>query len=299
MFTVVALYKFVRLAPEQVVAIQETVRTFCTEREIRGLFLLGPEGCNGTMAGPPAAMEAFVPFLEAMSELGPMTAKWSRCDFQPFERLKVDIRDEIVTLKRPDIYPEAAKNNHLSPEEWHRVLATEEEVLLLDTRNDYETEIGMFRGAVDPKIEHFSQFPDYVKSQNIPRDRKILMYCTGGIRCEKALLYMKQEGYENVFQLDGGILNYLEKFPDGFYEGECFVFDQRIAVDNHLRPSQRYHRCPHCGDPAQHPVTCAYCGEEGVVCPRCATVPHFQACSKNCAYHLRLREPSGEVAGSE
>jgi len=290
MFHVVALYKFIRIDPVRVTALRNEICAFCEKQEICGLFLIGPEGCNATMAGASPAIEALLAFLQSLPELGPLTAKHSYCEFQPFHQLKVETRKEIVTLKRLDLFPEATQNNHLSPEEWHRIVTSGEDVLLLDTRNTYETEIGKFRGAVNPQIEQFSEFPDFVRNEGIPTEKKILMYCTGGIRCEKALLLMREAGYNNGFQLDGGILNYLEQYPEGEYEGECFVFDQRVAVDKRLRPSQQYRLCPHCGNPGKEPILCANCGGEGIVCSRCVTLPQCQACSKNCAHHIALRQ---------
>lgn len=292
MFQVIAFYKFHPIQPERVSALREQVHAFCTEREIRGLFLLGTEGCNATMSGLPTATQELLAFLQALPEIGTLSPKVSESDSQPFDKLKVEERQEIVTLNRPDIIPEADDNTHLSPTEWHQALTSgDNDFLLIDTRNIYETEVGMFRNSIDPRLEQFSDFPDYVKEQNIPRDKKILMYCTGGIRCEKAAVYMKQEGYNNVFQLDGGILNYLEQYPNGEYEGECFVFDRRIAVDHNLKPSQQWTLCVHCGDPAKDTLTCNHCNKPGIVCRHCATQPHLHTCSKNCAYHYNLRHP--------
>jgi UPF0176 protein len=298
MFQVVALYKFCRIPAERIEFLRNQILDFCTAREIRGLFLLSVEGYNGTMAGGPKEIAAFAAFVESLPEFGGIVCKYSESDFMPFERLKVDIRREIVTLKRPDIYPESEKNNHLSPEEWHRRITSDEDFLLIDTRNTYESEIGKFQGAVAPKLTHFSEFPDYVQEQAIPRDKTILMYCTGGIRCEKALLYMKQEGYHNVFQLEGGILAYLAQYPNGAFEGECYVFDRRVAVDKELKPTQQYHTCPHCGNPAKETVICAYCGTEGVVCHRCVQVPHFQTCSKDQMRNTGQGSAKGSMLGS-
>lgn len=293
MFHIFAFYKFIPIESDRVGTLREEIAVFCRERGIIGLFLLATEGCNGTMAGAPEAMAQFMAYLQSLPEIGELAAKFSTSDFAPFDKLKVEIREEIVTLLRPDIVPAAEDNSHLSPTEWHQTLTSGEDFLLLDTRNTYETEAGKFRNVVDPQLTQFSDFPEFVKQQEIPKDKKILMYCTGGIRCEKALVYMKQEGYQNVFQLDGGILNYLEQYPNGEYEGECFVFDRRVAVDRELKPSQQYRICPHCGDPGKEKITCNHCGKEEIICRTCATVPKLHTCSKNCAYHFaRLR---GEI----
>ncbi|MBC7808387.1 MAG: hypothetical protein H7145_19815 [Akkermansiaceae bacterium] len=286
MFTVAALYKFIRIEPARVGVLRESIYAFCAERNIRGLFLLGTEGCNATMAGAPDAMQELLAFLRSQPEIGALSPKISDSDSQPFDRLKVEERQEIVTLNRPDIFPEPGDSNHLSPAEWHQTLTSGGDFLLLDTRNAYETEVGVFRNAIDPQLEQFSDFPEFVKTQDIPKDKKILMYCTGGIRCEKALVYMNREGYQNVYQLDGGILNYLEQYPDGEFEGECFVFDRRIAVDRELKPTRQWTLCPLCGDPAKESVVCGNCGKEGVICRKCASNPLLRVCSQNCEYHF-------------
>ncbi|MDX1933524.1 MAG: rhodanese-like domain-containing protein [Capsulimonadales bacterium] len=290
MFQVAALYKFCPIPPERLPILRQETLDYCAASGIRGLLLLSVEGVNATMAGLPAAMDDFLTWLQAVPEIGELTVKFSRADSWPFEKLKVDLREEIVALKRPDIVPPSGNNYHLSPEEWHAFLNSDRDFLLIDTRNTYESDIGKFRGAITPPLANFSDFPEYVRQADIPRDRTILMYCTGGIRCEKALIFLQQEGYRNVFQLDGGILNYLEKYPDGAWEGECFVFDERIAVDNHLQPTRRYRRCPHCGDPATESVLCAFCGANGYNCSRCAVRSEAATCSKNCAYQFRLRQ---------
>lgn len=286
MFRVTAFYKFSPVAEGRIPLIREDLSTFCEARAIHGLFLLGHEGCNATMSGGPEAIEELKEWVLSQPEFVGTIFKDSECEFQPFRRFKIDLREEIVTLKRSDLYPHQGKNHHMSPEEWHKTITSGEDILLLDTRNTYETEIGMFRGAVDPRIAEFSEFPDYVKRHEIPKDKKILMYCTGGIRCEKAILFMQEEGFENVFQLDGGILNYFKEFPEGAFDGECFVFDHRVAVDSHLRPSSQYRLCPHCGNPAKSRITCARCENPSVICDECEKISHLNTCSKNCAYHV-------------
>ena len=204
----------------------------------------------------------------------------------PFRRFKVDIRPEIVTLKQEVPRPEQSPS-HLPPKEWQAVLDSGEDVLVLDTRNWYETAIGKFKSAVDPKLAKFSEFPEYVEKLDTPKEKKILMYCTGGIRCEKAIFEMHKRGFNNVFQLEGGILKYLEEFPNRDFEGECFVFDHRVSLDQALQPSQQYALCPHCGDPAATLIPCVRCSTEAKVCEKCLKDPAFKTCSKNCAYHVR------------
>jgi UPF0176 protein len=185
----------------------------------------------------------------------------------------------------------------VSPAEWDRLLRTDPNVVLVDTRNDYEVAIGRFRGAVDPGLETFHGWDDWVENHPVPPGAKVLIYCTGGIRCEKAILSLQERGVDDVWQLDGGILRYLEEFPDGgMFDGECFVFDERVAVDNHLAPTVRWVKCPHCGDPAEAGSVagaCPYCGVDAVVCDGCRALARTGesadrgACSRNCAYHVR------------
>ncbi|MBC8138372.1 MAG: hypothetical protein H8F28_21040, partial [Fibrella sp.] len=290
MFQVIAFYKFCRIEPTHVSVLREAIHDFCTARDLRGLFLLGTEGCNATMAGLPVATQELLTFLQSLPEIGMLAPKISGSDSQPFDRLKVEERAEIVTLNRPDIFPEGHDTNHLSPAEWHQTLTSGDDFLLLDTRNAYETEVGTFRNTIDLQLEQFSDFPAFIQNQDLPKDKKILMYCTGGIRCEKAVVFMKQEGYQNVFQLDGGILNYLEHYPDGEFEGECFVFDRRIAVDRELKPTSQWTLCPLCGDPAKESVVCGNCGKEGTICRKCNANPALRVCSQNCEYHFARRK---------
>jgi UPF0176 protein len=209
----------------------------------------------------------------------------SKAGAQVFKRWSVQMRSEIVNLQLPDAKP--AQDTHLTPEEWHAML--QEDVMVLDTRNTYETNVGTFKNAVDPKLKNFQEFPEYVRSAGIPKQKKVLMYCTGGIRCEKAIHAMRAQGYEHVYQLEGGILAYLKQFPNAAFEGECFVFDHRVAVDQELKPSARYALCPHCGDPGDKTVACVHCTKSCVICTTCAAHEERQTCSKNCRHHHLLR----------
>ncbi len=286
MFTITAFYKFARFSKIRIEVFQKDLIDFLELHNIMGLVLLSEEGINGTIAGTETGIAATKSFLQSIPELGSINFKDSSSSFIPFKRLKVDLREEIVTLKRPDIFPDNTDNHHLSPKEWHEVLTQEEDFVLVDTRNFYEVEIGKFKGAIDPKTTHFSEFPDFVAQQNYPKDKKILMYCTGGIRCEKALVHMQQEGFKNVYQLEGGILNYIKEYPEGAWEGECFIFDHRVALDKNLEPSKIYSLCPHCGNPGDVAITCKQCGTESVVCKHCHPKEFLETCSKNCAHRL-------------
>jgi UPF0176 protein len=176
-----------------------------------------------------------------------------------FGKWSVKRKPELITFKQEGVAP-AGKRNHLAPSAWKAMLSRDD-VVVLDTRNTYESAIGTFRDAVAPDIRHFSEFPDAVRAAGIPKDKTVLLYCTGGIRCEKAVIAMEQQGYRNVYQLEGGILAYLEQFPDDAFDGECFVFDERVAVDQRLQPSNTYRLCAECGDPAASDV-CGKCADE-------------------------------------
>jgi len=288
-------YLFTPIPKQRLKALAEELRSFAVEHNIGGLILIASEGINGTAAGSPADVQRFKSFVtEKLNYYGGqsvvLTWKDSPADKQPFRRFKVDLRAEIVALKQDSvnqIVPE--ENGHLSPQAWEEFLAVNPDVTVLDTRNHYETQIGKFEAAIDPQIKTFQELPAYLASSDISRDKPLLMYCTGGIRCEKASVAAKQLGFKRVYQLSGGILAYLQAFPGRSFKGECFVFDSRVAVDQDLAPSSRFRLCPHCGDPADQTsgsVECEYCGTSGCVCEKCLQVSHRRACSKNCAHHL-------------
>ncbi|PIR51803.1 hypothetical protein COU77_03725, partial [Candidatus Peregrinibacteria bacterium CG10_big_fil_rev_8_21_14_0_10_49_16] len=242
---VTAVYKFLPLRKEELPVLQKELTAFGKEHGMRGLTLLAEEGVNATVCGKPEVIEEWKTLLT--KHFGEMVCKDSEAEELVFPRWFVKIRTEIVGLKKSEIRPDG-RYQHLTPEEWDKMME-EEDIVVLDARNIYETDIGMFEGAVDPRLREFSDFPEYVKTCGISKDKKVLMYCTGGIRCEKALIEMEQQGYEHVYQLEGGILAYLKKFPHRKFKGECFIFDHRTALDQELKQSSRYRTCPHCGDP--------------------------------------------------
>lgn len=285
---VCAFYKFIPLDEARVREVRERFERFAEDSGLKGLVVMGNEGVNATVSGSSEVIAALKNLLVEIVDGADIPFKDSRAAKAPFSRFKVDVRPEIVTCKDLSISSEESQGTHLTPREWHETIASDPEVLILDTRNDYETEIGVFRGAIDPKIKKFSDFQAFMEREQLPKDKKILMYCTGGIRCEKAVPEVKRLGYENVYQLQGGILKYLEEYPDGFFNGECFVFDHRVSVDKHLQPSQKYRLCPHCGNPAQEKISCKNCDVSAIVCHRCVDREDRHTCSKNCAHHVRL-----------
>ncbi|UPA22845.1 hypothetical protein K8942_01370 [Candidatus Peribacteria bacterium] len=278
-WSITAFYKFLHIA--DVEAVRQSLFDAGTDHQLCGLLLVAHEGINGTVAGTKESIDAFKTLIT--ERFGSVIFKDSTTAEKPFKRWKVTIREEIVAIGNPDMHPDSDMNHHLSPEEWNRVM-DEEDVVVIDARNTYETAIGMFKGAIDPQTETFQEFPDFVKHSGIPKDKKVLMYCTGGIRCEKAILAMQEEGYKNVYQLQGGILNYLEQCPSEKFEGECFVFDHRVAVDQDLKPSQRYTLCVHCGNPGDLRGACHVCSKDSVICQGCQQSGKMIACSKDCAH---------------
>lgn len=237
-YSVAALYRFVSL--NDIPALRENIREFCQAHDILGTILLAPEGINGTIAGLPENINATIDFLDRLTGLRQGEVKFSTAQDKPFMRLKVRPKKEIVTMKRPEANPVLRTGVYVEPEDWNNLL-NDPDVILIDTRNDYETRIGVFKGAVDPNVRHFSQFPDFVeKHLDQMKHKKIAMYCTGGIRCEKASSYMLNQGFETVYQLKGGILKYLETIPEekSLWDGACFVFDGRLALEHGLAESQ-------------------------------------------------------------
>jgi UPF0176 protein len=237
--TIVALYKFVD--QPDFADLKAPLAAFCCARGIRGTLLLAPEGINGTVAGSAEAIGALVAWLEDGNIFGGRfrgaEIKYSHADTQPFHRMKVRLKTEIVTLRAPEANPGKQVGTYVNPEDWNDLIARED-VIVIDTRNDYEVALGTFENAKDPRTTSFTEFKDYVASELDPaRHKTVAMFCTGGIRCEKASSYMLAQGFEEVFHLKGGILNYLEKMSEeqSRWQGECFVFDERVSVSHGLR----------------------------------------------------------------
>ncbi|MFN9067742.1 MAG: rhodanese-like domain-containing protein, partial [Bdellovibrionales bacterium] len=239
-FFISTFYQFIKIEDPEIT--KQKLLKKAEELQILGLLILGHEGFNTTCSSQSeAALIQWKDFIKKELGLSQLNEKNSQSDTPPFLRFSIKIRDEIVTTGRKDLHLPTEKqnhNHHLSPEEWDRVMEEElDNVVIIDTRNWYEYEIGSFQGALNPNIEKFTEFPRYFEEQNISPDKKILIFCTGGIRCEKGILELQEKGYKNVFQLEGGILNYLEKRPNKKFWGECFVFDNRVAVTQELKPS--------------------------------------------------------------
>lgn len=283
-WAITTFYQFQSLNESEILELTDTFTDFGETSSLCGLIILASEGINGTVAALEDDLLRFKDILQSQNYFQGMLFKDSSSTQKPFRRFSVQTRDQIVNLRGSEQMP-CGINGHLSPQEWQALLDSEEEVILLDTRNWYETQLGKFREAVDLQLETFSDFIEAVQKQQIPKDKKILMYCTGGIRCEKASIEMQKQGYTEVYQLDGGILNYFAQYQQGDYEGECFVFDHRVAVRSDLQPSLKYSLCPHCGNPAEEKVQCKLCQKEFSLCDDCQKVDSNHTCSKNCAHH--------------
>ena len=266
--TICALYKFVRL--DNYLELRDPLLAKMTNIEVRGTLLLAAEGINGTIAGSAKAIEQVLDFLQAQPNLGAIVHKESFSDDNPFHRTKVKLKKEIVTMGVEGIDPNQVVGTYVKPKDWN-ALISDPDVLLVVTRNDYEVEIGTFEGALNPDTETFREFPQYVKD-NLDKNKhkKVAMFCTGGIRCEKSTAYLKEQGFEEVYHLEGGILKYLEEVPseETMWQGECFVFDGRVAVNHGLEQGQ-YDQCFACRFPLTEAEKESKHYIKGVSCHRC------------------------------
>lgn len=279
-YAVTTFYKFMPLQAEALPALKNALQEKAKTLHVIGLLLLAPEGVNATLAGSAAELRQYKDFLQAT--FGELFFKNSVSEITPFKRFKVKIKEEIVQLKRTDVVP-TGNDKHVSPQAWD-ALIEKDDTVLIDVRNWYEAKLGTFKNAIDPKTKHFSEFPDWLKDSGITKDKKIAIFCTGGIRCEKAAVAVKEQGYEHVYQLDGGILNYIEQRPNKNFEGECFVFDHRTAVGQDLLPSKKYRLCANCGNGGALTKTCVQCSKDYRTCDDCVTKTSALLCSKNCRH---------------
>lgn len=265
---VAALYKFVTLDDYR--DIREPLWDKMSELGVKGSLLLASEGINGTVAGSREAIDGLLAYLRQDPRLVDIDHKESYTDAMPFNRTKVKLKKEIVTLGVEGIDPNSVVGRYVEPKDWN-ALISDPDVILVDTRNDYEYEIGTFKGAIDPNTKSFREFPDYVKNNLDPKKhKKVAMFCTGGIRCEKSTGLLLQQGFEEVYHLKGGILKYLEEVPkeESLWQGDCYVFDHRVAVNHDLEKSI-YSLCFGCGLPITDEDKQSEHYEEGICCPRC------------------------------
>ena len=267
-YTVAALYHFTRLSDYE--ALRPSLQAMCDLLGIKGTVLLAREGINGTVAGTADAIDELMSYLKADPRLAGLDYKLSHASECPFYRMKVRLKKEIVTLGVNGIDPTETVGTYVNPQDWN-ALISDPDVVLIDTRNDYEVEIGTFKGAINPQTETFRDFPAWVEANKDNLNKpKVAMFCTGGIRCEKASAFMLKNGYDDVYHLKGGILKYLETQPkeESLWDGACFVFDQRVAVEHGLEESD-YDQCYACRYPLTKEQMASPLYVKGVSCPRC------------------------------
>ena len=267
---VAALYKFVEI--DDLLSLQNNLYKICEENNIMGTILIADEGINGTISGKHNEIKETISSLTSDNRFSNIEIKYSSTDKQPFHRMKVRLKKEIVTIGLPEINPNKKVGTYVRPEDWNELIS-DPNVIVIDTRNKYETKIGSFQNALDPETSSFREFPDWVKKFKNSEDntnKKIAMFCTGGIRCEKASSLMKEEGFEDVYHLQGGILKYLETVDkeNSLWNGECFVFDQRVCLTDELEVGS-YKMCFACRMPITEEemqnekyiegISCIYC----------------------------------------
>ena len=293
---VAALYKFTRFSDFE--SYRESILNTMLDNEVRGTLLIASEGINGTVSGNRQGIDTVLDYLRSIEAIGSFTFKESYTSEQPFYRTKVKLKKEIVTMGVEDIDPLQSVGRYVKPSDWN-ALISDPEVILIDTRNDYEVQIGTFQNAVNPKTETFREFPEYVAKELDPsKHKKVAMFCTGGIRCEKSTAYLRQQGFEEVYHLEGGILKYLEEVPasETMWQGDCFVFDNRVSVNHNLEKGD-YEQCFACRMPItqQDMQSAAY--SKGESCPHCIdkATDEQKARFREREYQMQLAQKRGEV----
>ena len=321
-FEVVSFYQFQPLPSRALQSIRQNLLKSGYELRIRGLILLSAEGINATLSGERQDMEQYLQQIQALTGIKNCLYKRFLANKWGFKRLKVKIKRTIITMEKNNRIPgmDFLKQNTLKIYQRMKTLAStflqqkpakpqadssledfmlspgqvqdmlqDSHLAVLDIRNDYEVELGRFQGAQDLNIKEFGEFPLKLQNARLNKNQKTLIYCTGGIRCEKAMREMHRQGFKEVYLLKGGVLHYLKEFPHKNFEGECFVFDQRVALDQEGQPSKKYSLCPGCGQPADQNKKCVQCSKTFRICKKCLkkTPESKLACSKNCAHHLQ------------
>lgn len=268
MYEVILYYKFTPVDDPETFC--ENHKQFCRDLGIKGRIYVGAEGINGTLGGSPEQVNAYKEHLTSLSGFEDIDFKTSTSDYVPFAKLKCKTRDELVALHKEDVDPENG-GKYLDPGEWRQVMESDEDYVMIDVRNDYESKIGHFEGAVRPEVENFYDFPQWLDEFEADKDKKVLMYCTGGIRCEKFSVLMKEKGWKDVNQLHGGIQRYAQEEGGEHYKGKCFVFDDRLVVPVNEENMEPIAECEITGKPADTYINCAnmecnklfVCSEEG------------------------------------
>ena len=295
MFTVAAFYHFARF--DDPAALRGPLLDLCRSQGVSGTILLAREGVNGTIAGSKAAIAQVLAALRDLPGCAGLVWKESLATAQPFNRLKVRLKREIVTMGQPDVDPLAAVGHYVAPADWNALISAPD-VAVIDTRNDYEVQIGSFAGAVDPQTKSFGEFPGWwAENKGRFAGKRVAMFCTGGIRCEKSTNYLLSQGVKDVFHLQGGILKYLEEVPqaDSLWQGECFVFDGRVSVGHGLTPGPHL-LCHACRRPLRPEDRTVPAYEEGVACHHCAgeTAPEDKARFRERQKQIALARQRGE-----
>ena len=294
-FKIISFYKFTRL--DNLLDIKDELYIFCKKNSILGTIILADEGVNGMLAGSHFSIQQTIVFFKTLN-LKLEDFKFSESEIKPFKRLRIKTKEELISLGYPELSnPNQLVGKYVEPEEWNKIV-NDEDVVLIDTRNKYETSIGTFKNAVLPDIKNFKEFPSFIKKNNINKNAKIAMFCTGGIRCEKATSYLLKKGFKNVSHLKGGIIKYLEKIPkdQSKWVGECFVFDNRVSIEQDLKEGN-YLNCNGCGKPLKKEEIDSPFYQKGVSCPKCYNsltedkVSRFSERQKQ----VELSEKRGEV----
>lgn len=290
MYTIAALYHFTPVADPA--ALQPIIREACETNEIRGTLLLAREGINGTIAGSEQGIETMLAFLKSQPGFERLEWKLSHSADKPFAKLKVRLKKEIVTMGQPDVDPRDLVGHYVEPEQWNELIQSED-VVVIDTRNDYEVAIGTFEGAIDPKTKSFREFPAWWEdNKHRFANHRVAMFCTGGIRCEKSTSFLLNQGIEDVYHLKGGILKYLETIPEEqtTWNGECFVFDGRVSVGHGLQVGP-HQLCFGCRRPIQPEDVKNERYEVGVSCHQC-----FDETSDSDKARFRERQKQMELS---
>jgi UPF0176 protein len=286
-FRVVAFYRFV--AGDDLPAHQRALKAIADSSDICGTILIAPEGVNGTIASSDDGIDRAIAYLDTHFGIHAGEVKYSTSSVTPFQRFKVRLKKEIITMREPDVNPTQRVGTYVAPQDWNDVI-TDPDVLVLDTRNVYETKIGTFQNALDPQINVFTDFVTFVREKLDPKKhQKVAMFCTGGIRCEKASSFMLNEGFETVYHLKGGILKYLEDVPaeKSLWQGECFVFDKRVGVHEGLEEAA-HRMCYGCRTPLDETELASPLYEEGVTCPHCHAVTSEKIANRRRMRHTQM-----------
>ena len=266
--SVISFYKFVKINNPK--KLRKSLLDILLNEDVVGTFLIAKEGINATVSGSDISLKKIMKFLDKQKGFNDIEYKHSCSIKRVFKRLKIKVKDEIVALGKKEIDPSKTTGNYIEPRNWNKLIA-DPDVLLIDTRNTYEIKIGTFLGAENPNIKNFRDFPNFVKKKlNSKKNQKIAMFCTGGIRCEKASSYLLEKGFKDVYQLKGGILKYLEQNTkkNSRFKGECFVFDERVSVNKKLK-NGKYQQCYACRMPISKDDISSIHYKKGISCPHC------------------------------